>query len=119
MKELSIHTRATDLSKVTEILEKYKAVVSFYQVEGHGRTKRDTIPEMVRSYMTGRAITPEFEQRTKVETIVPDSSAKEIVEDLLSNFPGPEPLGMIFVKEVSNAYEIGTKQSGEAVLTHN
>lgn len=118
MKELSIYTRTTDLSKVTEILEKYKAVVTFYQVEGHGRTKRDAIPEMVRSYMTGRPVTPEFEQRTKVETIVPDSSAKEIVEDLLSNSPGTEPRGTIFVKEVSNAYEIGTKQSGEAILTH-
>jgi nitrogen regulatory protein P-II 1 len=118
MKELDIYTRTMDLSKVTEILEKYKAVLTFYPVEGHGRTKRDPIPEMVESYMTGKKITPEFEQRSKVETIVPDSSVKGIVEDLLSNFPDTEPRGMIFVKEVSNAYEIGTKQSDEAILTH-
>jgi len=30
---------------------------------------------------------------------------------------GNEAHGMIFVKDVSDAYEIGTKQRGEAVLT--
>jgi nitrogen regulatory protein P-II 1 len=68
--------------------------------------------------MTGRKVTPEFVKRTKVETFVTDSSAKEIVEDLTTNLGSEsDPRGMVFVKEVSNAYEIGTKQSGEAALT--
>ena len=29
-----------------------------------------------------------------------------------------EPRGVIIVKEVSNVYEIGTKNSGDTILTH-
>ena len=92
--------------------------VSFYEISGAGRTKRETVPEMVRSYMTGRAITPEYVKRTKVEAVVSDSAAKVIVDELLNNIsPGKEAHGMIFVKDVSDAYEIGTKVSGEAALS--
>jgi nitrogen regulatory protein P-II 1 len=53
-----------------------------------------------------------------IETYIRDSSAKEIVHDLLSIVASEsEPRGMIFVKEVSNDYEIGTKKSGDAILT--
>jgi nitrogen regulatory protein P-II 1 len=119
MKELNIFIVYQDLSKVTEILRKHNVGgMTFYEIQGAGRTKREEVPEMVRNYQTGRKITPEFVKRTKIETIVPDSSAKEIVQDVLSNLGSEsEPRGMIFVKEVSNAYEIGTKQSGEALLT--
>jgi nitrogen regulatory protein P-II 1 len=68
--------------------------------------------------MTGRKLAPEFVKRTKVETVVTDSAVKEIVEDIITNLGSESnPRGMIFVKEVSDAYEIGTKQSGEAILT--
>jgi nitrogen regulatory protein P-II 1 len=102
-----------------DILRKRKVGgISFYEIDGRSRTKREEVPEMVRSYMTGKKITPEFVKRTKVETVVTDSSAKEIVEDIISNLGSESnPRGMVFVKEVSNAYEIGTKQSGEAILT--
>ena len=40
-----------------------------------------------------------------------DSSAKEIAEEILNNLSEEsEPRGMILIKEVSNAYEIGTKK---------
>jgi nitrogen regulatory protein PII len=44
----------------------------------------------------------------------------QIVDDILNNLSqhaGKEAHGMIFTKDVSDAYEIGTKQRGEAVLT--
>jgi nitrogen regulatory protein P-II 1 len=119
MQELNIFVHADDLSKVTEILRNHNVGgMTFYEITGAGRMKRKEIPEMVRAYQTGKKITPEFEKRTKVETIVPDSLVKEIVEELQGKIGSEsEARGMIFVKEVSNAYEIGTKQSGEAVLT--
>ena len=47
-----------------------------------------------------------------------DSAAKEIIEDIINNIGSEsDPRGMVFVKEVSSAYEIGTKQSGDIVLT--
>ena len=67
--------------------------------------------------MTGRKITPEHEKRIKVETIIPDSVAKQIIDDLVMIDSGSEGHGMVFVKEVVNAHEIGTAESGEAILS--
>jgi nitrogen regulatory protein P-II 1 len=121
MKEISIFIRTDDLKQVTEILRKHNVGgISFYDINGAGRTKREGIPEMVRSYMTGRTITPDYVKRTKVETIVSDSATNQIVEDILNNLgqhAGNEAHGMIFIKDVSDAVEIGTKQRGESVLS--
>jgi nitrogen regulatory protein P-II 1 len=119
MKEIDIYVISEDLPKVTDTLRKHNVGgMTFYDIKGRGRSKREEQPEMVRSYMTGRKITPEFVKRTKVETFVTDSSAKEIVEDLITNLGSEsDPRGMVFVKEVSNAYELGSKQSGDALLT--
>jgi nitrogen regulatory protein P-II 1 len=122
MKEISILIRTDDLEQVTEILRKHDVGgITFYDITGAGRMKRDAIPEMVRSYMTGRTITPDYVKRTKVETIVSDSKMNQIVDDIsnsLSQHTGKdEAHGMIFVKNVSDAYEIGTNLRGEAVLS--
>jgi nitrogen regulatory protein P-II 1 len=120
MKEISIFIRTDDLAEVTGILKKHNVGgISFYDINGAGRTKREAVPEMVRSYMTGRTITPDYIKRTKVETIVPDSTINPIVDDLLNGLSphAQEAHGMIFVKDVSDAYEIGTRQRGEAVLS--
>ena len=121
MKEISIFIPTEDLEQVVEILKKHKVGgMTFYQINGAGRTKRKALPEMVRSYMTGRMITPEYAKRIKVETIVSDSLVNQILEDIsnsIGQHAGNEAHGMIFIKDVYDAYEIGTKQRGEAVLT--
>lgn len=118
MKEISIFIRAENLPKVTEILNKHNVGgFAFYEVNARGRTKIKEVHEMVRAYMTGRKITPEHEKRTKVETIVPDSLANQIVDDLVRIRSGSEGHGMVFVKEAVNAHEIGTAQSGEVILS--
>lgn len=121
MKEISIFIPTEDLEQVAEILKKHKVGgMTFYQINGAGRTKRKALPEMVRSYMTGRMITPDYAKRIRVETIVSDSLVNQILEDIsnsLGQHAGNEAHGMIFIKDVSDAYEIGTKERGEAVLT--
>jgi nitrogen regulatory protein P-II 1 len=118
MKEISIFIRSQDLPKVTEILNKHNVGgLAFYEVNARGRTKIKEVQETVRAYMTGRKFTPEHEKRTKVETIVTDSSANQIIDDLVNIRSGSEGHGMIFIKEAVNAHEIGTKQSGETILT--
>jgi nitrogen regulatory protein P-II 1 len=120
VKEISIFIPTEDLEQVVEILKKHKVGgMTFYQINGAGRTKREALPEMVRSYMTGRMITPDYAKRIKVETIVSDSLVNQILEDIsnsLGQHAGNEAHGMIFIKDVYDAYEIGTKQRGEAVL---
>ena len=120
MKEISIFVPTEDLEQVAEILKKHKVGgMTFYQINGAGRTKREALPEMVRSYMTGRMITPDYAKRIKVETIVSDSLVNQILEDIsnsIGQHAGNEAHGMIFIKDVYDAYEIGTRQIGEAVL---
>ncbi|MGB8032550.1 MAG: hypothetical protein WCF03_01830 [Nitrososphaeraceae archaeon] len=51
---------------------------------------------------------------------MPDSAVNQIVDDIsnsLGQHAGKEAHGMIFVKGVSDACEIGTKQRGESVLS--
>ena len=121
MKEITIVIPTDDLARVTEILKKHNVGgMTFYEINGAGRTKREALPEMVRSYMTGRMITPDYAKRIKVETIVSDSLVNQILDDIsnsLGQHAGNEAHGMIFIKDVYDAYEIGTKQRGEAVLT--
>jgi nitrogen regulatory protein P-II 1 len=119
MKEIDILIRTEDLGKVTGLLEKHEiGGITFYEISGAGRTKREAVPERVRMYMTGRMITPDYVKRTKIEAVVPDSKAKEIIDELLNSLsPGKEAHGMIFVRDVADAYEIGTKSSGESVLS--
>jgi nitrogen regulatory protein P-II 1 len=119
MKEIDIFIRTEDLGQVTTLLQKHGVGgITFYEVNGTGRTKREVVPEMVRAYMTGRMITPEYVKRTRVEIVVPDSKAKEIIDEILNSLsPGKEAHGMIFVRDVADAYEIGTKASGETVLS--
>jgi len=116
VKELSIYVFAQDVPTVTDILRKHKVGgVALTEIKGAGRIKRKEVRE--RDGWSVRTVTPEYEPRTKVETVVPDSTLKEIVDDLVSGLGSEnEPRGMIFVKDVSNAYEIGTKLTGDIVV---
>jgi nitrogen regulatory protein P-II 1 len=122
MKEISIIIRTDDLIQVAEILRKHNVGgISFYEINGAGRMKREALPEIVHFYMTGKTTIPDYAKRVRVETVVSDSMVNKIVSDIsdsLSQHVGKdEAHGMIFVKNVSDAYEIGTKQRGEAVLS--
>ena len=118
VKELNIYVVKEDVSKVTDTLRNFNVSgMSLDEVQGAGLMKRREIRE--RDGWTVRTVTPDFEARTRVVTAVPDTLAEEIIDDLMSKMGSQnEPRGVIIVKEVSNVYEIGTKISGDAILTH-
>lgn len=102
---------------MTDILQGHKAGITFFDIDDTGNTLSPT-QEIVRSYATGRTTIPEFVTRTRVMAIVPDSSAKRIADELLNSFgEGSEPYNVLFVKDVSNAYQLGTRLSGDDVLS--
>jgi nitrogen regulatory protein P-II 1 len=116
MKEINIFIRSDDLSKVTDILQKHNAGITFFNIQGTGRTPRSTT-EIIHSYQTGRTIVPKFIGRIMVISIVSDSNAKLILEEIKNSFElQTEPYGVIFIKDVSDAFEIGTNLSGDDVL---
>ena len=117
MKELDVFIRSEHRSKMTDILQKNREGISFFEVLGTGSTL-SAAPEFVHSYRTGRTTVPEFVTRLLVMTVVPDSSAKKIVGELIDCFGGAsEPYGNLFVKDVSDAYQLGTKLVGDEILT--
>jgi nitrogen regulatory protein PII len=70
MREIFIYIPTHDHEQVSEILRKHTVGgISFYEINGAGRTQQDTVPKMVRSYMTGRMIIPDYAKRTKVEVL--------------------------------------------------
>ena len=119
VKELNIYIVKEDLSKVTEILRNFNVSgMSFDEVQGAGRMKRREIRE--RDGWSVKTVTPDYESRTRVVTVVPDTLAEEITDNVVNSIGSQnEPRGVIIVKEVSNVYEIGTKQSGDTILTHD
>ncbi len=116
MKEINIFIRSDDLSKVTDILQKHNAGITFFNIQGTGRTPRSTT-EIIHSYQTGRTFVPKFIGRIMVISIVLDSFAKTIVEEIRNSFElQAEPYGVLFIKDVSDAYELGTNLTGDDVL---
>ena len=116
MKEINIFIRSDDLSKVTDVLQKHNAGITFFNIQGTGRTPRST-SEIIHSYQTGRTVVPKFVGRIMVISIVSDSIAKLILEDIKNSFElQTEPYGVLFVKDVSDAFELGTNLTGDDVL---
>jgi nitrogen regulatory protein P-II 1 len=114
MKRLDIIIPHERLSEVNDILHKNKVGgITFYDIKGRGRAKQEPVA-------VGRGVmryVPEFGSRTKIEVLVKDSLAKEIIDDLLKKIStGSTSDGKIFVYDVAEAYDIGSKESGDSAL---
>ena len=102
------------LSEVNELLHKHKVGgMTFYDIKGRGRAKREPVS-------VGRGVmryVPEFGFRTKIEVLVPDAKAKELVDDVLRTLStGSASDGKVFIYDVAEAYDIGSKEKDEAAL---
>ena len=114
MKKLDIIISHERLSEVNDILHKHKVGgITFYDIKGRGRAKQEPVA-------VGRGVmryVPEFGSRTKIEVLVKDSLSKEIIDDLLKKIStGSTSDGKIFVYDVAEAYDIGSKESGDSAL---
>jgi nitrogen regulatory protein P-II 1 len=114
MKRIDMIIPHERLSEVNELLHKHKVGgITFYDIKGRGRAKREPVS-------VGRGVlryTPEFGFRTKIEVLVPGAKAKEIVDDVLRTLStGSASDGKVFIYDVAEAYDIGSKEKGEAAL---
>ena len=114
MKRLDIIIPHERLSEVNDILHKHKVGgITFYDIKGRGRAKQEPVA-------VGRGVmryVPEFGSRTKIEVLVKDSLSKQIIEDLLKKIStGSTSDGKIFVYDVVEAYDIGSKESNDSAL---
>lgn len=114
MKRLDIIIPHEHVAEINNLLHKHKVGgMSFYDVKGRGKAKQKPVA-VGRGVMT---YVPEFGYRTKIEVLVPDPVAKEIIDDVLKMFGnGSSAIGKIFVYDVAEAYDIGTKEKGDKAL---
>ncbi|MEP6575292.1 MAG: P-II family nitrogen regulator [Nitrososphaerota archaeon] len=114
MKKVDIYVQEEKLAEITETLDNHGVGgISIMTIRGKGKDPHDPVPEMVRSYMTGRHVIPEFVTRLKIEVIVIDTKVKPIVDDLSKL---DLKTGKVFVHDIFEAYDISKKTSGESAL---
>jgi nitrogen regulatory protein P-II 1 len=116
VKELSIIIPRERLNEMNSILYKHKVGgVYFFEIAGRGRAERQEIETTtVEGYRTGKKYIPEFGSRTMVQVIIPDSMEKVLISDIMDGIStGSAGDGKIFVKDVTGAYDIGSKEAGE------
>jgi nitrogen regulatory protein P-II 1 len=117
MKQIEIIVPHERLSEVNDILYKHSVGgMMFYDIKGRGRAKREAPVITAYVYNYGKKYVPEFGSRTKVDVMVSDPLSKQIVDELVKNLSTGSADGKIFVKDISQAYDIGSKQNGEAAL---
>lgn len=114
MKKLDIIIPPEYLRQLNELLHKHKVGgMSFYDIKGRGRTKQNpvTVGRGVTSYV------PEFGFQTKVQVLVSDTLSSKIIRDVLKTFgAGTSAIGKIFVYDVAEAYDLGSKDKGDSAL---
>ena len=117
MKQIEVVIAHERLATVNAILYKHHVGgLMFYDIKGRGRVKRE-VPVNTDAYNYGKKYVPEFGSRTKIDLLVSDPLAKRLVDDLIKNLStGSDSDGKIFVKDIFEAYDIGSKQCGEIAL---
>jgi nitrogen regulatory protein P-II 1 len=87
--------------------------LTYYDSKGRGQIPR---PEIHSGRGTG-TYRPEFNVNTTIAIVVKDSMAVKVVEKLLeSTSTGLAGEGKIFVSDVDDVVDIGSKQRGESTL---
>jgi nitrogen regulatory protein P-II 1 len=114
MKRLDIIVHHEQVGKVSDSLRKNDVGgMTFYEIKGRGRSKYE--PEHVGTGVM--EYIPDFGPWTKIEVLVADSQVKQIVDDLLQSISRGSPSdGKIFIYDVAEAIDIGTKRTGDTVL---
>ena len=113
MKRLDIIVPHELVGEINVILHNHNVGgMTFYDVKGRGRSKNEPIyiGTGVMKYI------PEFGLATKVEVLVPNQKSKHIIDDIVKITSIGSTSGKIFVYDVVEAYDIGTKTTGDTAL---
>ncbi|NOJ27115.1 MAG: transcriptional regulator [Nitrososphaera sp.] len=113
MKKIEVVIPDRALGELNSVFREFNVGgMSHYRVEGRGRGQAKPVS-------VGRGTShyiPEFIPRTKVEVVVPDSLAEELINKILEKIGGPSFGGKIFVSDMPVAIDLKTKERGEQAL---
>ena len=105
------HERLRDLNDLMR--EHDVGGLTFYDIKGRGRKRQEPV-DLGRGVMR---YVPEFGSRMKVEVLVSNHEVKPIIDEIIAKI-GTSSVsdGKIFVYDVSEAYDIGSKDSGDKAI---
>ncbi len=114
MKRIDLIIPHERLRELNDLMHEHEVGgMTFYDIKGRGRTRQEPIA-------VGRGVTryvPEFGSRIKIEVVVGDEKVKPLIADVLAKIgTGSVSDGKIFVYDVWEAYDIGSKESGNTAL---
>jgi nitrogen regulatory protein PII len=104
MKGLIIYIPEDKLGILREILQK-KGIdtITYFDVMGRGRLERPSYERIVDGYRTNQTFVQDFVSRLRIELIVEDAKAKEIINTIKQD---GNIKGNIFVYDVSESHEL-------------
>jgi nitrogen regulatory protein PII len=85
--------------------------MSHYEIEGSGRVKEDPVVAATHPRQTP----PEYIGRTKVEVVIKNEQAEDLISKLREKLRGVQG-GKIFVEDVRDAIDIPTNKRGEGAI---
>lgn len=113
MKKIEAIVAEDELHKIFDsLLELGVGGFSYFTAKGRGKEERPMVP----SGRSGR-FQSAYNLRSFLFVIVPDKDVEKVIEVIASR-PAPDAIGQgkIFVSNVADAIDIGTKKRGEASL---
>ena len=104
MKGLIIYIPEDKVGFLRQILQKEGIdTMTYFDVMGRGKLERPSHERIVQGYRTNQTIVPDFVSRLRLELIVEDAKAKEIINAIKQN---DTIKGNIFVFDVSESHEL-------------
>lgn len=113
MKSIEIIIPEDYLKEINNILRDHLVGgMNFQEIKGIGAGRK---PELTIDRGTTTIAMP-YWFRYKIEALVSDSTKQAIIQDILKLSNGSKGQGKVFVYDVAEAYDIGSKEQGDKAL---
>lgn len=106
MKGLIFYVTEGSFESLNEILHKNKVEgITHFDIMGRGKLKREEVEKIIKwyAYRTGEKFVPDFAPRKRVEVILPESEAEQILTEVKKI---ESIKGKVFVYDVSESYDL-------------
>ncbi|MEN7547165.1 P-II family nitrogen regulator [Rapidithrix thailandica] len=112
MKRIDAIIRSSKFNDVASALDELgTSFFTFFEVTGYGKRK-----ELSGTYR-GKAYDLDYIRRTKIEIVVEDSKAEEVINTIIQHaHTGQIGDGKVFVLDIEQAFRIRDKSSGPEAL---
>ena len=104
MKSLILYIPENNFNALKQILQEVNVDgITYFDIMGMGSIEREPSERIVQGYRTKEMFVPEFARRIRVETIVPDTKVKEVIDAIKQD---GTVKGKMFISDVLESLDI-------------